>query len=449
MPKQARLLIPPRDSTARRFIFASGFENSYPIVEDRSGRERRRDGMEMSRHYQHWREDLRLVKELGIDYLRYGPPYYLAHTGPMRYDWDFADKTFAELRRLGIHPITDLCHFGVPDWAGGFQNPEWPPLFADYARAFAQRFDRVRLYTPVNEIFVAAEFSAKYGWWNERLKSDRAFVTAIKHLARANVLAAQAILGVQPEALFIQSESSTYFHPANPGAQVTAEFLNQRRFLSLDLSYGFDLSANMLEYLLDNGMSREEYHWFLENGAGLRPHCIMGTDYYMTNEKEVLDDAGTLRPCGEVLGYYPIAKEYFTRYGLPVMHTETNRKSAEEAPQWLMKEWYNVLRLKSDGIPILGFTWYSVLDQIDWDVALREFHHRINPLGLYDLNRNIRKVGEVYRDLIRAWRDRLPLQSVCRDMLVRHREPYEKKKTRRAAKQRPRPTAPSHNGRRR
>ena len=42
------------------------------------------------------------------------------------------------LREMGITPITDLCHFGVPNWIGrGFDNPDWPALFAEYARAFA------------------------------------------------------------------------------------------------------------------------------------------------------------------------------------------------------------------------------------------------------------------------------------------------------------------------
>ena len=38
--------------------------------------------------------------------------------------------TFAELKRLNVIPIVDLCHFGVPDWIGNFQNPDFPELFA-------------------------------------------------------------------------------------------------------------------------------------------------------------------------------------------------------------------------------------------------------------------------------------------------------------------------------
>ena len=60
---------------------------------------------------------------------------------------------------------------------------------------------------------------------------------------------------------------------------------------------------------------------------------------------------------------------------------------------WLWKEWANVLRVRNDGIPIVGFTWYSLTDQVDWDTALREDNGHVNPLGLYDLDRNPRAVG--------------------------------------------------------
>jgi len=64
-------------------------------------------------------------------------------------------------------------------------------------------------------------------------------------------------------------------------------------------------------------------------------------------------------------------------------------------------------------VPIVGFTWYSLTDQIDWDSALREQNRHVNPLGLYDLDRNIRPVGRAYQQLIQRWRRVLPTQSVC------------------------------------
>lgn len=405
-----------RNPTTHPFLFATGIENSYPVITGKDGRSQRIDEMEKTGFYQHWKQDFQLVKELGLEFLRYGPPYYKVHRGPGKYDWAFADETMQALQRRGIVPIADLCHFGLPDWVGSFQDPDWPRLFAEYARAFAQRYPWVRFYTPVNEIFITARFSAKLGWWNERLASDRAFVTALKHAVRANVLAEEAILQVQPEAMFIQSESTEYFHAAEPAALARAGFHNEQRFLSLDLCYGRDTSAGSFQYLTDNALSRDEYLWFMEHGAAIKPYCIMGNDYYETNEHTVPAGDEPLTPSGEIFGYYIITRQYFERYHLPVMHTETNVRNEQRAPAWLWKEWLQMLRLKQDGVPIIGFTWYSLVDQVDWDTALREDNGRVNPLGLYDLNRKIRPVGEAYRRLVAQWRDILPLESLGVDI---------------------------------
>jgi hypothetical protein len=177
--------------------------------------------------------------------------------------------------------------------------------------------------------------------------------------------------------------------------------------LAFDLTYGQHVNATIYEYLLDNGMTRDEYHWFLQHH--LRSRCVMGNDYYATNENLVHAD-GTLSLSGEIFGYYPITHQYFSRYRLPVMHTETNYPEPD-AVKWLKKEWANVHRLKQDGVPIVGFTWYSLQDQVDWDTGLREDNGRVNALGLCDLDRNIRPVGHAYRDLINEWRETLPTES--------------------------------------
>jgi len=389
------------------FMFATGIENSYPTIEWQ-GKTIRQDELAKTKHYERWRDDFRLLRELEIQYLRYGAPYFSTHTGPGRYDWEFTDETFRALHDQKVTPIVDLCHFGVPDWVGSFQNPDWPKLFAEYAQAFSRRFPWVRFYTPVNEIFIAATFSAQFGWWNERLSNDRAFVNALKHLCRANVLAMHAILKERPDAIFIQSESTQYFHPEGPDCEDAARRFNEKRFLSFDLTYGHHVNATIYEYLLDNGMTREEYHWFLHHHV--RSRCVMGNDYYETNENLVHVD-GSISLSGEIFGYYPITHQYFARYSLPVMHTETNGLGGVDTVKWLKKEWANVHRLKQDGVPIIGFTWYSLQDQVDWDTGLRENNGRVNPIGLCSLDRNINPVGHAYRQLISQWRTALPAES--------------------------------------
>ena len=105
-------------------MFCTGIENSVPTIQ---GGKVRVDEMESCGHYARWQEDFALVQDLGIEYLRYGPPIHKTPTWVTgKYDWGFADETFGALKQANITPIVDLCHFGVPDFIGNFQNPDFP-----------------------------------------------------------------------------------------------------------------------------------------------------------------------------------------------------------------------------------------------------------------------------------------------------------------------------------
>jgi beta-glucosidase/6-phospho-beta-glucosidase/beta-galactosidase len=382
------------DGYAGNFMFATGIECSYPTI--RHGRVRR-DQLKECGHYDYWREDLRLVQELGLKVLRYGLPYYKIHRAPGKFDWSFADVVMNEMQRLNITPILDLLHFGVPAWLGNFQNPELPVHFADYAGAVATRYPWVRYYTPVNEIYVTAKMSAKDGAWNEQLKDDRAFVTAMKHLVAASILATHSIVNRRPDAVIVQSESAEYIHEVTAAQTSAVNLINKQRLISLDLLYAFHPDAEVSMYLSDNGLTREEYEWFM---AGEPPgYQIMGNDYYGRNEK-ILKPDGSMCTAEDVMGWYQITREYYLRYRKPVMHTETNVFDAAEAPTWLWKQWVNILRMRRDGVPVLGFTWYSLTDQIDWDIGLTHKRGTVNACGLYDLKRKPRPVATAYRTLL-------------------------------------------------
>src|SRR6185369_15539865 len=99
------------------------------------------------------------------------------------------------------------------------------------------------------------------------------------------------------------------------------------------LTYGYPLNVSMYEYLLQNGMTKEEYIWFAKNHV--KAHCVMGNDYYVTNEHLVYSN-GMTQASGEIFGYYVITRQYFKRYRLPIMHTETNIKMPA-CKEWLFK----------------------------------------------------------------------------------------------------------------
>lgn len=376
-------------------MFATGIECSNPTI--KNGRIRR-DLLAECGHYEHWRLDLQLVREMGLEFLRYGLPYHKVHLGPGRYDWSFADLAMGEMRRLGIEPILDLLHFGVPDWIGDFQNPALPLHFAEYAAAAAARYPWVRYWTPVNEIYVSARMSTLDGLWNEQIRTDRAFVTALKHLVAASKLACAAITRARPDAVIVRSESAEIVHEARMLPSAAVVLANKQRFLALDLLFAHESCPEMTAYLAENGLTQAERDWFMQGEpAGQQ---ILGADYYGRNEHIV-------KPCGhrfsveDVMGWYLIAKDYLEqRYGKPLMHTETNVFDKLAAPGWLWKQWVSIMRMRQDGMPVLGFTWYSLVDQVDWDVGLGEMRGVVNGCGLYDMDRRPNPVAAEYRALI-------------------------------------------------
>ena len=383
------------------FMFASGIECSYPTLEN--GRWRL-DQMEAIGHYRHWREDLALTAETGITHLRYGPPLHLVCIGPGKYDWSFTDVVMPEMQRLGITPIIDLCHFGLPDWLENFQNPEVPNALCAYAKAFAERYPWVRFYTPVNEMYVCAKLSTLEGLWNEQRRDERAFMTAVRHMAKANILMMQALLALRPDVVFVNSESGEFYQACCPDPEVVrrADFENERRFLALDLIYAHPLSEVMLKHTFENGLSSEEYAWFMAQKTPRR--AILGVDYYLWNEK-LVNSHGDSQALGELFGWFVIAQQYYERYRLPLMHTETNIMDAREGPHWLWRQWHNVKLIQAAGVPVVGFTWYSVTDQVDWNHAQSAPLGTVNPVGLFDLNRDPRPVGQAYKNLIATFKN--------------------------------------------
>ena len=383
------------------FMFATGIECSYPTIEQ--GRWRR-DEMDSTRHYSMWQHDFLLAREIGITHIRYGPPLHLIFEGPGRYNWDYCDPQLEELRDAGPEPIVDLCHFGVPTWLGNFQNPDIADALAEYAGAFASRYPWVRFYTPVNEMYVCARMSALDGLWNEQLRDEGAYARAAWNLANASIAMSDAILKHRPDAIFINSESSEFYQPCcpDPHVQEAAAAANARRFLPLDLIYAHPLDDLMRDLLLQQGIDQSEIARIAHREVPRR--SVLGVDYYEWNER-LIDRSGNPLALGELFGWYVIANQYWERYRRPMMHTETNKPDADGAPRWLWRQWHNVQLLRSSGVPLVGFTWYSLIDQIDWSIAMSEPLGIVYPVGMFDLNREARTVGLAYKQLIDLYRD--------------------------------------------
>jgi beta-glucosidase/6-phospho-beta-glucosidase/beta-galactosidase len=162
----------------------------------------------------------------------------------------------------------------------------------------------------------------------------------------------------------------------------------------------------MRDYLRRCGVSDDEFRWFMNHGLGER--IVMGNDFYRRNEQVVLP-GGAIEPAGDVFGWYLITRQYWERYRRPVMHTETNAvgEGEQASARWLWKQFLNVRLMRSEGVPVIGFTWFSLIDQMDWDVSLKDEWGMVNPVGLFDLDRRPRPVAAAYRQIIRDFSEPL------------------------------------------
>jgi beta-glucosidase len=84
-----------------------------------------------------------------------------------------------------------------------------------------------------------------------------------------------------------------------------------------------------------------------------------------------------------------------------MMLTETNSVDPGEGENtaWLKQLWSQAHHLRHSGVPMIGFTWYSLVDQVDWDIQLVEIRGRTTPNGLCTLDRKLRPVGRLYRTI--------------------------------------------------
>src|ERR671933_2935802 len=97
------------------FIWATGIEDSF--VPQTRGKFRRLDEYELIGHYDHWREDLALVRDAGLGAVRWGVPWYRVEPEDGRFDWSWTDQVIPYVvEELGVTPIIDLIHYGCPHW---------------------------------------------------------------------------------------------------------------------------------------------------------------------------------------------------------------------------------------------------------------------------------------------------------------------------------------------
>lgn len=383
---------------AEDFIWASGIEDTF-VPQTRPGH-RALDEYQLMGHYQHWREDLALARDMGVEALRWGVPWYRVEAIPGEFDWRWTDEVIPYMVEvLGITPIIDLVHYGCPFWLRDeFVNPGYPQAVAAYAAAFAERYKHlVKWYTPFNEPVVSALLSGQKGAWPPYLRGDRGYVKVLMQIVKGIGATTRAIKAVQPGAQMVHVEATGICRAGDANVEWLANHNRDRGYLTFDLLTGKVVPGHSLyQWLLDNKVKSEE----LEQVASSSTHIdVMGLNFYpQWSTQEVYTTArgkiGSRIVEKDGAGFGDMVKAYYERYRMPVMITETSAKDSEaERSAWLAASLAAVKNLRGQGVPVIGYTWFPMFTMIDWDYRWKDgpINKYLLDLGVYQLNNTVKR----------------------------------------------------------
>lgn len=175
-------------------------------------------------HYHRWREDVALMRELGLEAYRLSiawPRVQPGGSGPLNEEGvAFYRGILDALIEAGIEPVVTLYHWDLPqelEDAGGWANRETALAYARYARAMAEELgDRVHVWTTLNEPWCSAFLGYASGVHAPGRSDGADALAAAHHLNLAHGLAIREIREVLPHARVSVTLNLHVIRPADP-----------------------------------------------------------------------------------------------------------------------------------------------------------------------------------------------------------------------------------------
>ncbi len=368
----------------KQFIWGAGIECSFiPHLDVNQ--------FQWTQHDRFWKEDLKRAREeLGITHLRYAFPWHKLEPERGRFDWSYSDERIEEFKKLGIDVFLDVVHFGTPLWLKqAVGDPEFPEALEHFTEALVTRYQHdITTWCPFNEPLVSALFSGDFGFWPPHSRKWRGYMPVLSRIVQGVSRGIRAIRRIMPEANVLHVDNVESFKTRVPDLKIEVRRRNLRRFLALDLLTGqVDKDHALYPWLSGYGMSELDLEWFRSNP---QTPDVLGLDYYPHSDwqLEVIGGVVQQRRADTPVGLYNIATAYHHRYGLPMMLTETSIEGQQINREiWFENTVEDARRLREDGYPMLGYFWWPMIDQLDWDGALTHRVGKIHQVGLFSLKR--------------------------------------------------------------
>jgi beta-glucosidase/6-phospho-beta-glucosidase/beta-galactosidase len=373
------------------FEWLAGIEDTFITAPSpRTGRTL--DEYDLTGHYARWREDLDLFAELGLRSVRYGIPWHRVNPASGTWDFSWVDGPLERLLELGIQPVVDLVHYGLPAWIeGAYLNPDYDRFVSEYAARVAERYrGRIRAYTPLNEPRITGWYCGRLGWWPPARRGLRGFVSVMLSVCRGIVRTVAVQRAIDPEIVHAHVDATDLYEAATEDLADEASRRQSIVFLALDLITGRVTADHELgSWLLAQGAARSDLDWFRANAIELD---VVGINLYpLFSRKRLVRMAGKLRiqmPYADATIVETLAELYWRRYQRPVFISETASSGAvRRRAKWLDDSVAAVRSARARGVPLVGYTWWPLFALVTWGYreGRKAPHDYLRQMGLWDL----------------------------------------------------------------
>ena len=354
-------------------------------------------------HYHRWREDVAIMKELGLKSYRFSVSWSrVLPEGTGRVNeagLHFYVQLCDALLEAGIKPLVTLYHWDLPTALyrkGGWKNPESPAWFEEYTELLAKALgDRAYAWMTFNEpqmfvglgMLVGAHAPFEHN-------DDKTLAEVSKNVLLAHGRAVSVLRRLCPKALIGMAPTGDCYLPKNE----TPESIEEARRKSTRLGRDFVISNTWwadpiflgkapedAEALLGENMYRltaEEWASVSQKLDFYGFNCYQGTQDYPPPEDGYNNYAWQGSPKTVFGNFTPQAlyyssKFWYERYGLPVLITENGYAGLDHVmldgkvhdPQrqdFLHRYLLQVKRAVDEGIPVLGYQYWSIMDNFEW-----------------------------------------------------------------------------------
>lgn len=378
-------------------------------------------------HYNRYKEDVALMKELGLKSYRFSVSMcrVMPEMGKVNpKGLEFYRNLVAELRAANIEPLVTLYHWDLPVWAqekGGWKNDKIQEWYLDYVRAVVDALsENVTYWMTFNEpqMFIMSGYVGgthapfKHHVFSFRKHHMRNFLLA--H-GRAVKLIRQ--IAKTPPKIGIAMAASNYIPDSEDEEDIKAAMAKSfegQVGSSSNSMYMDPIALGKSAGLMNGKLSMEDLKTISE------PIDFVGVNVYqpsngILNGKAYGEEDHPKTMLGWVIDgrcLYWTIRQYWERYHIPVMVTENGMANPDKVSadgnvhdqircDFLDEFLHGVKRAVDESIPVLGYQHWSIMDNFEWTEGYAPRFGLIH-VDYTTQKRTIKDSGYHYAEIIRT-----------------------------------------------